>query len=210
MRAQRPFLRAVRRFRRRVALDTLGVALVAVFLISPRPADGAGHRPGLRSILEGLSFVRGRQSIQGAHLIDINAMVFGMPRALLPALTTCGRRSTIKAWWHQPKAWWHQPKVSRWPRPTTLKELARSRHAAARGGPRARRTCKSPGPADEDPGYLTLCHHTVTKSGGGGNRTRVLQYLTRASPGAACSAFLSPDDHASKTSTGSAAVRCPA
>ena len=46
--------------------------------------------------------------------------------------------------------------------------------------------------------------------GGGGNRTRVLQYLTRASPGAACCAFLSPGDHASKTPTGSAAVRCPA
>jgi MFS family permease len=63
-----------------------GVALFAVFLISPQPAGGAGHRPGLRSILEGLAFVRGRQAIQGAYLIDINAMVFGMPRALFPAL----------------------------------------------------------------------------------------------------------------------------
>jgi MFS family permease len=50
------------------------------------PAGAAGRRPGLRSIAEGLSFVRGRQSIQGAYLIDINAMVFGMPRALFPAL----------------------------------------------------------------------------------------------------------------------------
>ncbi len=50
----------------------------------------------------------------------------------------------------------------------------------------------------------------VRDGGGGGNRTRVLQYLTRASPGAACFAFLSPGDHASKTPTGSAAVRCPA
>ena len=32
--------------------------------------------------------MRGRQSIQGAYLIDINAMVFGMPRALFPALAT--------------------------------------------------------------------------------------------------------------------------
>jgi hypothetical protein len=32
--------------------------------------------------------VRGRQAIQGAYLIDINAMVFGMPRALFPALAT--------------------------------------------------------------------------------------------------------------------------
>ena len=31
---------------------------------------------------------RGRQVIQGAYLIDINAMVFGMPRALFPALAT--------------------------------------------------------------------------------------------------------------------------
>jgi hypothetical protein len=46
--------------------------------------------------------------------------------------------------------------------------------------------------------------------GGGGNRTRVLQYLTRASPGAASCAFLSPGDHASKSPTGSAAVCCPA
>ena len=58
-------------------------------LISPQPPAGEhGHRPGLRSILEGLRFVRGRQAIQGAYLIDINAMVFGMPRALFPALAT--------------------------------------------------------------------------------------------------------------------------
>src|SRR5580693_108392 len=67
---------------------SFGAALVAVFLISPQPPGEAGHRPGLRSILEGLSFVRGRQSLQGAYLIDINAMVFGMPRALFPALAT--------------------------------------------------------------------------------------------------------------------------
>ena len=67
---------------------SFGVALIAVFLISPQPAGEPGHRPGLRSILEGLRFVRGRQAIQGAYLIDINAMVFGMPRALFPALAT--------------------------------------------------------------------------------------------------------------------------
>jgi hypothetical protein len=53
-----------------------------------RRSRGAGHqrRPGLQSVVEGLRFVRGRQVIQGAYLIDINAMVFGMPRALFPAL----------------------------------------------------------------------------------------------------------------------------
>src|SRR5436190_7694986 len=69
-----------------------GVAWLAVFLISSQPAPlGKGaHRPGLRSIMEGLAFVRGRQAIQGAYLIDINAMVFGMPRALFPALAVAG------------------------------------------------------------------------------------------------------------------------
>src|SRR6201986_3458541 len=63
-----------------------GVALLAVFLMSPQPPGEGAQRPGLRSIVEGLRFLRGRQAIQGAYLIDINAMVFGMPRALFPAL----------------------------------------------------------------------------------------------------------------------------
>ncbi|HLJ99463.1 MAG TPA: MFS transporter [Streptosporangiaceae bacterium] len=71
-------------------LDVAGLltALLAASLIGPqRPAAGASsHPPGLRSIAEGLSFLRGRQEIQGAYLLDISAMVFGMPRALFPAL----------------------------------------------------------------------------------------------------------------------------
>jgi MFS family permease len=65
---------------------SFGAALVAVFLISPQPVTEPGHRPGLRSVIEGLRYVRGKQAIEGAYLIDINAMVFGMPRALFPAL----------------------------------------------------------------------------------------------------------------------------
>jgi predicted MFS family arabinose efflux permease len=68
---------------------SFGAALLGAFMMSPQPPRGAaGHRVGLRSIVEGLRFVRGRQAIQGAYLIDINAMVFGMPRALFPALAT--------------------------------------------------------------------------------------------------------------------------
>lgn len=69
------------------------VALSAVFLIAPQPPSaGAGPngsgtvRPGWRSTLEGLRFIRKSQPVQGAYLIDVNAMVFGMPRALFPAL----------------------------------------------------------------------------------------------------------------------------
>ena len=66
---------------------SFGASLLLVSLIAPqRPTGTVDHRPGLRSIVEGLRFVRGRQAIQGAYLIDINAMVFGLPRALFPAL----------------------------------------------------------------------------------------------------------------------------
>jgi MFS family permease len=65
------------------------VAMTAVLMMSPQPAPAGGTgatRPGLRSTLDGLRFVRRSQRVQGAYIIDVNAMVFGMPRALFPAL----------------------------------------------------------------------------------------------------------------------------
>ena len=64
-------------------------ALCAAAAIAPQPPSGApgtAIRPGWRSTLEGLRFVRRSKPVQGAYLIDLNAMVFGMPRALFPAL----------------------------------------------------------------------------------------------------------------------------
>jgi MFS family permease len=69
------------------------VALSAVFTMSPQPpalgvapGQASTARPGWRSTLEGLRFIRRSQPAQGAYVIDVNAMVFGMPRALFPAL----------------------------------------------------------------------------------------------------------------------------
>jgi MFS family permease len=68
------------------------LAVSAVLTMSPQPVPAAGAagvapaRPGWRSTAEGLRFVRRSQPVQGAYLIDVNAMVFGMPRALFPAL----------------------------------------------------------------------------------------------------------------------------
>jgi predicted MFS family arabinose efflux permease len=71
-------------------LDVLsfGAAIIAVLRMAAstgQPGTGSA-RPGLRSMLDGLRFVGRSQPMQGAYLIDINAMVFGMPRALFPAL----------------------------------------------------------------------------------------------------------------------------
>jgi len=56
--------------------------------MGPLPPTPGTRRPGVGSIMEGLRYIRGRQAIQGVFLVDINAMVFGMPRALFPALST--------------------------------------------------------------------------------------------------------------------------
>ena len=71
-------------------VDTIsfGFAIVALLLMKPILPEGGGTRASAASIVEGLRFLKGRQALQGTFVIDINAMVFGMPRALFPALGT--------------------------------------------------------------------------------------------------------------------------
>ena len=64
------------------------VASLLAAVLRPLPPGEAGARAGVASVREGLRFLRGRRALQGAFLIDLNAMVFGMPRALFPALGT--------------------------------------------------------------------------------------------------------------------------
>jgi MFS family permease len=67
---------------------TFGVAIAAVLAIRPQPPEGGGTRAGVASVREGLAYLRGRRLLVSTFLIDIDAMVFGMPRALFPALGT--------------------------------------------------------------------------------------------------------------------------
>jgi len=80
-----------------IDVASYAAAIVSVLLMTPqppastpgpvRPARSArSRRLGVRSLAEGLRFTRGRQAIQGAYLIDLNATFFGLPRALFPAL----------------------------------------------------------------------------------------------------------------------------
>jgi MFS family permease len=62
------------------------VSFISVTALRPiPPAEGAGPA-GAKSIAEGLRYIKGNQILQGVYLLDIDAMVFGMPRALFPAL----------------------------------------------------------------------------------------------------------------------------
>lgn len=63
------------------------VACATAALLQPIPpaAEAQGLSPW-QSTKEGLRYLRSRQALQGVYLIDVNAMVFGMPRALFPAM----------------------------------------------------------------------------------------------------------------------------
>ena len=54
-------------------------------LPSLRPAGG-GQRAGLAALIGGVRYLRSSPPLAGAFLIDLGAMVFGMPRALFPEL----------------------------------------------------------------------------------------------------------------------------
>jgi MFS family permease len=65
---------------------SFGYALYAVARLGPMRPEGGGTPPSMRSIVEGLNWVRRQPVILMAFLLDFDAMIFGMPRALFPAL----------------------------------------------------------------------------------------------------------------------------
>jgi MFS family permease len=59
--------------------------LVALGLPALLPVGGT-VAPGWSSLMDGLRFARRQPALLGTFLVDLNAMVFGMPRALFPPL----------------------------------------------------------------------------------------------------------------------------
>ena len=65
---------------------TLFATLWAVISLPRLPIEGVTTTPGLRSIIDGFGYLRGHPILLMSFLVDIIAMVFGMPRALFPQL----------------------------------------------------------------------------------------------------------------------------
>jgi len=65
---------------------SFGYALYAIARLRAMPSEGGGTPLGIRSIVEGLRWVRRQPVILMTFLLDFDAMIFGMPRALFPAL----------------------------------------------------------------------------------------------------------------------------
>ncbi len=71
-----------------IDVATYAVALVAALGL-PRLLPGGGGTPmGLRSMAEGFRHLRHQRLLSATYWIDLNAMIFGMPRAVFPALGT--------------------------------------------------------------------------------------------------------------------------
>lgn len=65
---------------------TFLVSLAVLRRMRPMPPAHAVTRPGLKSVAEGLTYLKGKPAVMGCFLADVNAMFFGMPRALFPAI----------------------------------------------------------------------------------------------------------------------------
>lgn len=64
------------------------VALYAVSRLPSMVPEGGGTKAGVASVTEGLRYLRTRPVLLSTFAVDLLAMVFGMPRALFPALAT--------------------------------------------------------------------------------------------------------------------------
>jgi MFS family permease len=71
-----------------IDVATFGVALVVAVLLPALVPEGGGTPMGLKSMADGFRHLKGQRLLASTYLIDLNAMIFGMPRAVFPALGT--------------------------------------------------------------------------------------------------------------------------
>ncbi|MDA8045546.1 MAG: MFS transporter [Actinomycetota bacterium] len=65
-----------------------GATLIAACRLPALVPSGGGTAPGVASIVEGLRYLRTQKLLTATFALDFNAMVFGMPKAVFPALGT--------------------------------------------------------------------------------------------------------------------------
>ena len=68
-----------------VDIATFAASLAAIWLLPAVPPAPDADRLSLQSILAGFRYVLHRRVLLGIFVVDTNAMIFGMPRALYPA-----------------------------------------------------------------------------------------------------------------------------
>jgi MFS family permease len=71
-----------------IHVGLLGLSVVSLLLLRPRPVDVPGRAVSVAAIKEGLSFVWHRQALLGCMTLDMFAVIFGGASALLPIYAT--------------------------------------------------------------------------------------------------------------------------
>jgi MFS family permease len=69
-----------------VDVASFGVSLGSIWLLPRMPAAHDAEAASWQTIREGFRYVRTQPVVMGIFLVDANAMIFGMPMALFPAL----------------------------------------------------------------------------------------------------------------------------
>jgi MFS family permease len=67
------------------AVTFLG-AIVALIIIAPLPPRPGAPSPSVKAIADGLRFARAKRDVLATFVVDLDAMIFGMPTSLFPAL----------------------------------------------------------------------------------------------------------------------------
>ena len=65
---------------------TFFAVIVAVFRMAPSPPSPGAPRLNFQAVADGFRFLKGKRSVQSVFAIDLNAMIFGFPYALFPAI----------------------------------------------------------------------------------------------------------------------------
>jgi MFS family permease len=68
-----------------IDVASFAASLVALLAMRASPAPPDAAPASLRSVAEGWRYARTRPELLGTYFVDINAMLFGMPTAVLPA-----------------------------------------------------------------------------------------------------------------------------
>jgi MFS family permease len=69
-----------------IDVGTYLCSTTSLLFIRHRQKSAWAGRVGPGAVLDGIRFLRGNRVLQAVFLVDLNAMIFGMPRALFPAL----------------------------------------------------------------------------------------------------------------------------
>ena len=69
-----------------VDVMSFAASLVVLTMMRTPPPPPDAEPPSLRTIVDGVRYAVSRQELIGTYLVDMNAMFFGMPMALFPAI----------------------------------------------------------------------------------------------------------------------------